>query len=87
MGTVSAKEHQSGGFFGIKPHSDTLGGAVALEGFVEPRMKDHSGYAPYAISWRAERSSLLHGEFRSADEVLVLRLEPEMRRVVGKIRY
>ena len=85
--SIAAEENQAGRKSGIEPQFDSRSGAVLRHGSVETRMHGHSRNAPQPLARNADIQGLVHREIRPAHDVLVLPLQPEMRRVIGKVRH
>ena len=70
------------------PSSAFLHPAVSANGFIEAGV---GGSCPKPVRRdlrpHPPRNGLLHRPLRSADEVLILGLKPEVRRIVGQIRH
>jgi len=85
FGALSAEHDQAGGKIGRKFQSAAFGDAIHGDGFVEARVKNHAGYAEDAIRRVTEIENLLDGASGAADEILLLFLEPETRRIVCEV--
>src|ERR1700728_294549 len=88
--TVAAEKHEAGGEIGPQPEANAAGGAILDGRIVKPRMQNHSGCAQDAVFGIPDRARLFHGAIRTADQILLLILDPEVRRIVrdvGENRY
>ena len=85
VGTLPAKQHQPRGQVGIKPAQFPLFAPVARRRLIKARVQDHARSLKNPAVADAKGARLRDGTVRPADEKLLLRLNPEMRRVIGDV--
>ena len=83
--SLAPEQHQTGGQIGPQSEPDTLGTAVEIQGGVKPGVQNHTRNLQQAGLGETEGERLLGRPIRTANDVLVLSLDPEVWRVIGNI--
>jgi len=82
---LAAEHHDAGGPAGVEAEAGQFARAIHGQRLVEARIEDHARDLENVGRRKPQRARLVHRAPRSADHVLFLPLDPEVRRVVGDV--